>query len=244
MDQAVSRALGILEALSRAAVPLRLSRLAAETGLQKSTIHRILQSLIALGYVEQEPETGRYAASLKMWELGSGVVMEHPVKRVAAPFLQALHKETGETVSLLVRSGDDVLYLDKLVSPRAVRFSTRPGSRVLAPLTAGGQAMLAQATDARAVVERTAGRLRDRRQMDIEGVMRTLQETRERGYSISSANAGVVSFGCVLLARDGPPTAALSVSAPLERLEGGAEAKVIEALRSTCARITETVGFL
>jgi DNA-binding IclR family transcriptional regulator len=241
MDQAVSRALGILEVLSSSGAPVRLSRLAVEAGLQKSTAHRILQTLIALGYAEQEEETGRYAASLKMWEMGSGVVMEHPVKRVASSFLQALHKETGETVS---RSGDDVIYLDKLVSPRSVRFSTRPGSRVAAPLTAGGQAMLAHDPEARAVADRIALKLNGRRDFDADAFMIQLEATRARGYAISSANAGVVSFGCALLAKGGAATAALSISAPTERLNAEAEARIVEALLSTCARLAETVGFL
>lgn len=243
MDQAVSRALSLLEVLSRAGAPMRMSALAIEAGLQKSTTHRILQSLIELGYVEQEAETGRYGASLKMWELGSAVVVEHPVKRVASSFLQALHAATGETVSLLLRSGDDVLYLDKIVSPRAVRFSTRPGSRAPAPLTAGGKAMLAGAPDARAVAERVAARLKTRR-LDVDAFMADLEDTQARGYAVNRHNPGVISLGCALPARTGPAMAALSVSAPIERLGDGGEARLAEALLSTCARLAETAGYL
>jgi len=152
--------------------------------------------------------------------------------------------ETGETVSLLTRSGDDVIYLDKLVSPRSVRFSTRPGSRVAAPLTAGGQAMLAHDPEARAVADRIALKLNGRRDFDADAFMIQLEATRARGYAISSANAGVVSFGCALLAKGGAATAALSISAPTERLNAEAEARIVEALLSTCARLAETVGFL
>ncbi|CAN5223205.1 IclR family transcriptional regulator [soil metagenome] len=244
MDQSAARALSLLEALARAGGPVRLSHLAAQTGGQKSTTHRLLQSLIELGYVEQEAETGRYGPTLKLWELGSSVVVEHPVKRAASSFLQALHKETGESVSLLVRSGDDVLYLEKLFSPRPVRFSTRPGSRVPAPLTAGGMAMLSHDPQAREVVERMAARLHGRREFDVERFMSEIEATRQRGYSISAANAGVVSFGCALPARAGRAVAALSVSAPSERLQNGADAKLVEALLSTCARLVQSVGLL
>src|SRR3546814_7288592 len=101
MDRAVARGLAMLEVLAEAG-PMRLSRLAGEVDLQKSTVHRILQTLVALGYVEQDAETGTYGPSLKLWEMGSAVVVEHPVKRAASIFVQTLHKETGETVSLLV----------------------------------------------------------------------------------------------------------------------------------------------
>lgn len=242
MDQAVSRALAILEALAQTGTPLRLARLTEQVGLRKSTTHRILQSLIELGYVEQEADTGRYAASLKLWELGSAVVVEHPVRRAAASFLQTLHKQTGETVSLLVRAGDDVLYLERLVSPRPVRFSARPGSRAAALLTSGGRAMLAADPDARAVVERTAEALRDRRSIDIEAALSDLAEIRARGYAISRDTPGVVSLGCALPVRVGQ--AAISVSAPTERLGDGGEARIAEALLSTCTALGDTVGVI
>src|SRR3546814_9657143 len=117
--------------------------------------------------------------------MGSAVVVEHPVRRAASIFLQTLHKETGETVSLLVPSGDDVLYLERLVSPRAVRFSARPGSRIAAPLTAGGRAMLSHRADARAVLERAAARIAEKRRLDPPAVLDERSTARRRGYSVS-----------------------------------------------------------
>ena len=63
------------------------------------------------------------------------MVADLAIKQVASGALQQLHDLTGETVSLTVRSGDDALYLDKIVSPRPVRFTTRVGSRVPLPIT-------------------------------------------------------------------------------------------------------------
>ncbi len=240
MDQAVGRAVGLLEALARAGGPMRLTRLAEEVGLQKSTAHRLLKSWIELGYVVQEPDTGRYAPSLRLWELGAAVAVEHPVKRAAAGFLQTLHRETGETVSLLIRDGDDVLYLEKLFSPRSVRFSTRPGSRVAAPLTAGGKAMLATDPQARAVLDRVA--TRERLAPDLAATLAELEVIRRRGWSASAASTGVASFGCALPARSGPATAAISVSAPSERLTGGGDDRIVQALLATCAKLAEAVG--
>lgn len=242
MDQAVSRGLSILDALAQAGAPMRISRLTEQVGLQKSTVHRILQTLIALGYVQQEAETGRYGASLKLWEMGSAIVFEHPVKRAAASFLQALQKEVGETVSLLVPSGDDVLYLERLVSPRPIRFSARPGSRVPALLTAGGRAILAQFPDLPATAARAVLHAGDRRVFRLEEVARDLEATRARGYAISRDTPGVISLGCAIAGRTGTPAAAISISAPLERLPPGGEGDIAEALQSTCAALHSMVG--
>lgn len=244
MDRAVFRAFQILEAVSRTRDPVRLSTIAADLDLQKSTVHRILQTLSAMGYVGQEADTGRYRATLKTWELGSGVLNEHPVKRAAAPFLEELHRLTGETVSMMVLAGDDVLYLDKIISPRPVRFTTRAGSRVAAPLTAGGQAILAHEPGARAIVERVAERMRGQREIDVETVLAALETVRARGYAISRNSPSVVSIGGAILGKDGRSAGALSVSAPTERTDADKQALIIESVRVTCTRMAETLGRL
>ena len=123
----MAKAFAVLEALSRAKGPSRLSALASDLDLQKSTVHRILGELSALGYVVQDDGTGLYRPTLRTWELGTAVVADVPIKQVASGALLRLHEQTGETVSLVVRSGDDALYLDKIISPRPVRFTTRVG---------------------------------------------------------------------------------------------------------------------
>jgi DNA-binding IclR family transcriptional regulator len=187
-------------------------------------------------------ETGCYRATLKVWELGQSTIHEHPVKRAAAAFLQELHRTTGETVSLTILSGDDVLYLDKIISPRAIRFTTRVGSRVPAPLTAGGKAMLAHLPDPRLLLKRTAARLKGQRRFEVEALTRELAQVRTAGYAISSLSPGVISIGAAVIAHDGLPAAALSVSAPNERVNATKKATIIERVLNACANMSERVG--
>lgn len=236
MDRAVARSFQLLEALARARGGARLSDLAAETGLQKSTAHRILGTLCALGYAEQEASS-RYRASLKAWELGADVVADLPIRRAAAGFLQGLHRTTGETVSLTILSGDDVVYLEKLVAPRPVRFLTRVGSRVPAVLTAGGKAILATRPDAAEIVARTS----DRHRLDLPAVMAELKEARRRGYALSGYSPGVTSIGAAVVIGGAGAEAALSVSAPTDRLAGARRKATVDALLETCSRMAETL---
>jgi DNA-binding IclR family transcriptional regulator len=243
-EGAVSRALAVLELLALEQEPVRLSAVATRLDMQKSTVHRILMLLSALGYVQQELQTGCYRATLRLWELGSGLIAHHPVKRAAAPFLQQLHQSTHETVSLTILSGDDVLYLDKIVSPRPIRFTSRVGSRVPAPLTAGGKAMLAHEPDARAIIRRADERIQGKRRGGLESLMRELEEVRRKGYATSSFSPGVVSFAAPIMGRDERAAAALSVSAPESRLTKTKRHDIIELLLGTCAEIAERVGHL
>jgi IclR family acetate operon transcriptional repressor len=243
-ESAVSRSLAVLEALAAASEPMRLSAIALRLGMQKSTVHRILSTLSQLGYAEQVEATSCYHATLKLWELGVGIAAVHPVKRAASAFLQTLHRATGETVSLMILSGDDVLYLDKIVSPRPIRFTTRIGSRVPAPLTAGGKAMLAHAPDARAIARRVAPRIKDKRRVEIEALMRELEKVRAQGYATSSFSPGVISFAAPVMAREGQAAAALSVSAPTERVNGRKRGEIIEEVMTACTNLAERLGHL
>ena len=243
-ESAVSRALAVLEALAVSPEPMRLSAIALQLEMQKSTVHRILSTLSQLGYVEQMEATSCYRASLKLWELGVGIVAEHPVKRAASTFIQALHRATGETVSLTILSGDDVLYLDKILSPRPIRFTTRVGSRVPAPLTAGGKAMLAFAPNARAIARRVAPRIKDKRHMEIEALMRELEKVRTHGYATSSFRPGVIAFAAPVMGREGQAVAALSVSAPVERANAKKRSEIIEEVMTASANMAERFGHL
>jgi DNA-binding IclR family transcriptional regulator len=244
MESAIAKALGLLTAMAQARGPSRLSTLAADLGLQKSTVHRILGELIGLGFVEQDRTTGLYRPTLRTWEIGTAVVTDLPIKQVASNALQRLHEQTGETVSLIVRSGDDALYLDKLISPRPLRFSTRVGSRVPLPLSAGGRALLAQAGDGPDVVRRVAGRPELEGRIDADDLLRALDDTRRRGYAVASSRPGIVGIGAAVLDGGGEPVAALSVSAPRDRLPRGKRAEVTESVVAVAMTLTESLGRL
>lgn len=244
MDSAVAKAFGVLEALSRARGPSRLATLAADLGLQKSTVHRILGELSALGYVTQDAATGRYQPTLRTWELGTAVVADLPIKQVASGALLRLHEQTGETVSLVVRSEDDALYLDKILSPRPLRFTTRVGSRLPLPITAGGKAILASSADGADVVRRLANRPGFEQHIDVDRLLDELAEARERGYAVATGRPGLVGIAAAIVDREEEPVAALSVSAPTDRLPQAKRRAVIEAVRTTAAHLAESIGRL
>jgi IclR family transcriptional regulator, KDG regulon repressor len=244
MDTTVAKGLSVLELLARADGPVRLSTIAEQLDLQKSNVHRLLATFMELGYVVKEPESGRYTLTLRLWELGSAVLAMHPAKRAAAPYMQELHKATSETVSLTVLDGDDVLYLEKIVAPRVLRFTTRPGSRAPAAWVAPGKVLLAYEPDAAAIIKRAAKQPVNGKKIDVAALMAELEVVRRNGYSVSKSNLtpGLVSAAAPIMGRDSRAAAALSVSGPAERLTEKKMRDVLEAVLHACARIAETVG--
>jgi DNA-binding IclR family transcriptional regulator len=243
VDTALGKGLRVLELLARASTPLRLSQIATDLELQKSSTHRVLQMLVETGYVAQEPDGGRYAATLKVWELGSSVVASLPIKQAATTVLQELHRATAETVSLTIRDGDDVLYLDKIVAPRPIGFTTRVGSRVAAPLTASGRAMLAYEPDADAVITRVAARL-GRGSFDVDRARKDVRRAREDGYLVGRGRVerGIVGIATAVPGPGVGAAAGLTVSAPTQRLDDQRQSAIVEALLVAAAGLGEAIG--
>lgn len=244
MESTIVKGFAVLELLVRNRGSMRLSSISEELSFPKSGVHRLLGTLSELGFVWQDPDSGRYSATLKVWEWGQQVVASHPAKRAAAPYLQDLHRLTEETINLLVLVGDEVLFLDKILAPRPLRFSTQPGSRALAVLTAPGKAMLAYEPDAETIVAESIARHERASEVDLNGVLKEFESIRTRGYATArgSWTAGICSYGAPIMGRNGRAAAAISVTAPTERIDVEKEAQIAEALLYTCARIAETVG--
>ena len=243
MDTALGKGLRVLEALANGKGPMRLSHLAADLDMQKSSVHRVLQTLVEAGYVTREAGTDRYLATLKIWEMGSAIVDVLPIKRLAAPVLFDLHRRTGETVSLSVLDGDDVVYLDKVLSPRPMGFTTRVGSRVAAPMTVGGRAMLALEPDGEAIVARVAHRL-GAGAIDPAKVAADMRRARRDGYLAGTGRSerGVVGLAAPVRGPDGRAAAGLTVSAPVKRVTEARRPEIIDALVVAATVLGEAIG--
>lgn len=248
MDSTVSKGLTVLELLVRASAPMRLSAVAQELGLQKSNAHRTLATLIAGGFVVQDEETGRYRPSLKLFELGSKVVSDHPARRAAAPYMQDLHKNLGETVNLYVLDKNAILVIEKLLSPRPLRFSSQPGSRLPIATTAAGRAMLAHEPDPATVLRQSLeiAPLPPRFEIEQQDVLDALPAIRAAGFAeaVDSWTPGIFSIAAPILRSDGRAGAAIGVSGPIERQTDKNRAAIIEALLTISARIAENAPLI
>lgn len=246
MESTILKGMNVLELLVKSGGPMRLSVIAEQLKLPKSGVHRLLGTLTELGFVTQDDDSGRYSATLKLWEWGQSIIGDHPAKRAAAPYLQELHQLTQETINLLVLDGDEVLFLDKILSSRPLRFSTQPGSRALAVMTAPGKAMLAYEPNAEEIIAHSIETRERATTQTLDEVMADLAYVRQHGYFSANGSwtVGICSYGAPIMGRNGRAAAAISVTAPTERVDPAKDAQIIEALLYTCARIAETVGRL
>lgn len=216
--QSLDRAFELLERLADAGGALGLSQLAASTQLPLTTIHRILRSLSAAGYVRQEPSR-RYALGPRLIRLGE--VASRAVGSWATPHLTELVHQIGETANMAVLEGDAVVYIAQVPSPHSMRMFTEVGRRVMAHCTGVGKALLSQLDDeeVRELVGRTGMPPTTARTLTSPDLLLAeLAEVRLRGYSVDNAEQeeGVRCVAAPLPAT--PARLAISVSGPSGRL--------------------------
>lgn len=232
--QSLDRAFELLEALADAGGALGLSQLAAATALPLPTIHRILRSLVAGGYVRQEPSR-RYALGPRLIRLGE--VAERRLSAWALPHLAELVGAVGETANLAMLEGDAVVYLAQAPSPHAMRLFTEVGRRVLPHCTGVGKAILSQLPDeeVRRIVRRTGMPAQTERTLTSPAaLLAELAAIRSRGYAVDDAEQEV-GVRCVAVPISGAPVA-LSVSGPSGRLTAERVAQVAPVLLRTAQR--------
>nr|WP_255465816.1 IclR family transcriptional regulator [Cellulomonas sp. APG4] len=217
--EAVDRALLVLEALAPAGPRgMGLAELASRLDLHKTTLHRVLAALRHRGFVAQDPTTGAYLLGGAATRLADDFLGEENLPVLLHPALVALCAVAGELVHLGVLSGGHVVYLDKVEPERSVRVWSAIGRRSPAVTTALGRALLAYRGTDRAMLAGYVGAVGDR-PVDGEHVWSVLEHARATGYATEDEeNEGGISCVAVPLLRSGSAIAAVSVTAPAERM--------------------------
>ena len=144
--QSIDRAVSILEILSEYP-SLSLHELSEQAELHKATTHRLVNSLVDNGFIEQMEETKQYRISLKMFELGNKRVQNIDFLNVAKSIIRQLYTEVNQTVHLVIEDSDEVLYIDKYGDQTESKMRSKIGLKAPLYCTAVGKAILATRTD-------------------------------------------------------------------------------------------------
>jgi DNA-binding IclR family transcriptional regulator len=217
--RAIARSCQILKALAQFGPQgARLVDLTAATGLSRPTIHRMLQTLSAASFAEQNRETRRYHLGPVLFELG--LAAPSPVDRLREiePLLSALARRTGVTVYLLMRRGDEAVCLERVDGTDPIRsYVIDIGDRRTIAATVSGLAMMAYLDnrDADAILLRTRRALARYPRTNADNARRQIDFARKHQYAISEGLIvdGVTGLGVAVPTPNGAPY--LGVSATL-----------------------------
>jgi IclR family acetate operon transcriptional repressor len=139
----VQRAFSVLDALAEADAPLGTNEISRRTGINASSVSRLLATLVAGGFVEHVQDSGRYRLGLRLLQLGNVVLARLDLRHIARPHLQALVEWTGETATLSAPGDLDAVTVDFVQSPSSVQGVARLGRPSIAHATATGKVLLA-----------------------------------------------------------------------------------------------------
>lgn len=233
----VPRAFAVLRAL--AANPeqgSRVTQIAQRIGLTQSTTHRVLQTLLAQGMVEQDASSKLYRLGIDFFSLAAAAGHAGNLRSVCKPAMLRLCASLGDSIFLLVRSGFDAVCLDRCEGPFPIRsFTGDVGGRVALGVGQGAMAILAHLPDAEReeVMRFNLPRLREYAVYDEVYLLTEIERVRSQGYA--GSNTGLLDgmAGVAVPVQDsaGTTVAALSVGTLATRLNAERLPTVVELLK-------------
>jgi DNA-binding IclR family transcriptional regulator len=237
---AVQRAVAILGELADARTELGTNEIARRTGINVSTISRILATLVSGGLVEHVAATGRYRLGIGVVRLANAVHERLDIRSLARPYLVELASRTKETATLSVPGEHEAITLDFVQSPLSVRSVAEVGRTSAAHATAVGKVLLAHGgTPPRsglpAYTERT---ILDLAVLDVE-----VARARERGWAdaLGEREEDLNAVAAPVLTGAGTLVAILGVQGPAVRFNPRAMRSAAELLLERAALISSAL---
>lgn len=246
--QSVERAFLILELLGNADDHLGISELAEKGALPLATVHRLLTTLVGLGYVEQNPENNKYTLGVRALQLRGAIIGQLNLGYQAMPIMKTLMNRVNETVHLAVLNEGEIVYIERVEGLRTQGMYTRIGKRAPAHCTALGKAMLAHLPQQcwyHDVVERRGlKRFSPTTITQWEQLSAELTAIRERGYAIDNGETGepVRCVAAPIHDYTGQVVAAVSISGPQSQVTIDRIGELSGAVRWAADMISRKLG--
>lgn len=245
--QSVKKVFNIIEVLSKNEY-MGVREISAATGINVTSVFRMLTTLVELGYASQLEDSGKYFLTYKLLAVGNSIVTRNSIVKLVHPYLETICQQCKETVHLVERSGTNIRYIDKVI-PTSGIFATGSYVGMELPLTctAVGKSILSQLSDEEIkeiwdhedLIEYTPKTIKS-----FEELMKDINLTRQRGYAIDNEERepGLFCVAVCILNYNGEPNHAISVSAPVSRMQGEKLEEVCSVLLNMKKKISKIIG--
>ncbi len=249
MSVQLHKAIDILELIEASERPLALGAIAERVAMGKPAAHRLLQVLVARGYVEQDPETQNYLATLRLAIVGFGHLAATGMREVTYPELHRLAAESGELVRLAVVENEELTWIVEAQGARAgLRYDGNLGRQAVLHATAAGKSWLSTMSDDEAVRLVLKSGFPSREEVGpkairtIEELIQALRQCRAAGYAtaIEEAALGVNAVAVPVFDPQDPKTAVASiiVVGPSARMTPERMEAIVPLLHASASRIS------
>ena len=247
--EAVDRALQALEELADTPGGLGVTELGRRLGIDKSTAHRLLGTLLARGFVRVLPQTQRYALGLRLAGLGAAAVRGVDLSDVARPHLEALRDRTAEAATLAVLFEGEVLVLARATSTGALTVSHGVGSRLAAHSSALGKVLMAGADDPetvpRVIAQRGLPRQTEHTLVRSDALLAHLDVVRQQGWAIDDEETalGLRCLAAPVRDASGANVAAIGISGPTSRVTTALVPALSGVVRGAAVALSTALGY-
>jgi IclR family KDG regulon transcriptional repressor len=246
--RAIDRAVHILECFSLKQNELTLGELAEQTGLSKSTVFRILQTLERHRFIAFKPAANRYALGIKLFELGGIVFATLNFRSVAAPFLDRLSLKGERTVLAAMLEGGELLYIDHRERKASMRLTPVIGTRRPPHFGMLGVTLMAYLPEEEVdelLKLYPLVKIAPRAVVNPRTFKKQLEQIRTRGYTFEDNEAveGMVGIAAPVRNHLGEIIAAVGVTFPSFKVAKRTIAKAIATVKETTDEISLALGY-
>jgi IclR family acetate operon transcriptional repressor len=239
----VERAVALLEALAAADGPQGTNELARRTGINASTVSRVLATLREAGLVDREPGGQRWQLGLRLVHLGNAALARLDLRDLARPLLEQLVRETGETATLSLPAQGEGVTVDFAPSPHSVSSRAEIGRASVAHATAVGKLVLAHTPGLLASLKEPLERFTPRTLTTLAELELAVSEVRGAGIAEAAGERepGLNAIAAPVLSDDGRLVAVLGLQGP-ERFDAEARRAAAQPLARAAALLAATSG--
>jgi len=244
--QSFGRNVAVLQLIADAGEPLSRVELQKHCGLTRPTLYRVIASLESERLIEATGDN-RYRLGPRLISLARQALGQNDVRQAAAPSLAQLRDATGETVHLAVRSGNELVYVDKIESREVVRMASTIGTRVPFHSSGVGKAFMSAMAPSEAkdlLARLTLLPITEHTTTSRPNLLKTIKASREAGFvrDDQENEVGIVCFGAAICEGSDRPVASVSVSVPMFRLASDAT-RYSEPLIQAVNEISASLGY-
>jgi len=245
----ILRACNILRCFSREKSHFKIRDLAHQLRLDRSTTYRILLSLEKCGLVEKDGKTGEYSLGMAAFEIGNAFLRQMDFIKISKPVMGDLAFKVQETVHLAVLSDTEIVYVDKVDSPRTLGVMSKIGQR--APLYCTGLGKVLLAFQPEDVLSRIIDKISftsytPKTIPSKDKLIEELNEIRKRGYALDEREfeEDVECIAAPIRNHLGDAIAALSISGPQRKINTPQEKQFVSQVMNAAALVSSKMGYM
>jgi DNA-binding IclR family transcriptional regulator len=243
----LDKALSVVELMLDDSRDFSITEISQKLGMGKGTVHRIITTLTAHNFMQQDSKTKLYGFGVRTLEIGSPSQKEKYLRKTLAPFLMDCHEKCGETVNATVWEYNEMRYIYRLESQEMLRIAAPYGHRFPGYCSATGKIFLSYLSneDIRQIYgsKNALKKLTERTVDSMEDLIFDIERVRVKKVAIDDEEAiwGVYCVAAPVLNSKGECVAAVSISAPKNRVSNDISEKFIKLISETARKITKVL---